>query len=120
MEKDVNPEGKATMATIDECLAEIALLKEELQRKEAKISELEQHVLFLKTDAPLQNKKRRLDSDGNIENNAVLEESMEIQRLTTENALLKAKTWKPTDEHNRRKTDKWSRCNTSQYGKTYK
>ena len=68
MEKDVNPERKATMATIDECLAEIALLKEELQRKEAKISELEQHVLFLETDAPLQNKKRRLDSNGKIEN----------------------------------------------------
>ena len=98
MEKDVNPGGKAKMATIDECMAEIALLKEELQRKDAKIDELEQHVLYLETEVPLQSKKRRLDSDGNFEDKAVVEESTEIQRLNTENALLRAKTETPENQ----------------------
>jgi len=86
------------MATIDECMAEIALLKEELQRKDAKIDELEQHVLYLETEVPLQSKKRRLDSDGNFEDKAVVEESTEIQRLNTENALLRAKTETPENQ----------------------
>ena len=98
MEKDVNSGGKAKMATIDECMTEIALLKEELQRKDAKIDELEQHVLYLETEVPLQSKKRRLDSDGNFEDKAVVEESTEIQRLNTENALLRAKTETPENQ----------------------
>ena len=76
--------------------AEIKLLKVELKTKDDKIAEMEEHVLSLETEQPLQSKKRRLDSAGHMEMNeelvkATYNKDIEIQRLTKEIECLKAR-----------------------------
>ena len=68
---------------LDKCLIEIATLEQKLKDKNDKIAELEEHVLALETEAPLQNEKRRLDSTG--------QGMSELQKLKEVNKYLKAK-----------------------------
>ena len=75
--------------------AEIKMLKEELKNKDDKIELLEEHILSLETEQ-LQNKKRRLDSTGQMAmNEEMIKETynkeIEIERLTAENECLKNK-----------------------------
>ena len=81
---------------LDKCFAEIKFLKQELKQKDDKIAEMEEHVLSLETEQPLQSKKRRLDSAGHMEMKeelvkATYNKDIEIQRLTKEIECLKAR-----------------------------
>ena len=75
---------------------EIESLKNELQLKEAKISELTSHIHKLETDSTTQNKKRRLGDLGKDDmHEAMMKDSANkdiiIDNLTKENEALKAK-----------------------------
>jgi hypothetical protein len=74
--------------------AEIKFLKEELKNKDDKIESLQEHILSLETE-PLQSKKRRLDSTGQVAMNEewikeTYNKEIEIERLTKENECLKS------------------------------
>ena len=90
-----DPTASAKNAKIYE---EMQQLKQQLEEKDAIITQLQQHILTLETELPLQNKKRRLDND-DWEQQAIDNKDMEIERLTKENEQLKQKpgSWAETE-----------------------
>ena len=48
-----------TRKKLDKCLIEIATLKQKLKDKDDKIAEMEEHVLTLETETPLQIKEKK-------------------------------------------------------------
>ena len=63
-------------------------MRDKLDTQDARIAELEKHILSLETDLPLLNKKRRLDSVGTTEEQD--KKDIEIQRLKEENNRLRS------------------------------
>ena len=74
--------------TISTC-ATCGSMRDKLDTQDARIRELENHILSLETDLPMVNKKRRLDSVGTTEEQD--KKDIEIQRLKEENNMLRSK-----------------------------
>ena len=74
--------------TISTC-ATCGSMRDKLDTQDARITELENHILSLETDLPMVNKKRRLDSVGTTEEQD--KKDIEIQRLKEENIMLRSK-----------------------------
>ena len=79
----------------DNCKALIKDLKQALKVKDERIDEMSQHIHFLETDLPLQNKKRKLDSLGEIDEEMIKDtynKDLKIRNLLKEKKDLKGKT----------------------------
>ena len=95
-------DGNSTDSTkndkTDKIYEEMQVLKQQLKEKDAMITQLQQHILTLETELPLQNKKRRREND-DWEQQANDNKDEEIDRLTKENEQLKRKpgSWAETE-----------------------
>ena len=85
---EADTEQDTAMATKDSQSDQIEILMKKLKEKDAKITQLEEHVLSLETE-PLQNKKRRLSNGWEHQDCDSKDE--EIARLMNENEQLKRK-----------------------------
>ena len=91
---DKNNISKTNKDEIDNCKALIKDLQQALKVKDERIDEMSQHIHFLETDIPSQNKKRKLDSLGEIDEEMIKDtynKDLKIQNLLKENEDLKAK-----------------------------
>ena len=93
-----NSTGSTKKDETEKIHEEMQLLKQQLKEKDAMITQLQQHILTLETEQPLQKKKRRLENDDwELQANDAKDD--EIERLTKENDKLKQKpgSWTETD-----------------------
>lgn len=82
-----------TTESIEQLNNTIPLLQQQIKDKDDKLQEMEAHILSLETEVPLQSKKRRRDNSGETN-----DEQGNLQRVTKENELLKAKIKQLEDE----------------------
>merc|ERR1711872_8970 len=92
-EQPINqPTDSTLINSINELTAQVTQLRQQLKEKDDMIAQLHKHVLYVETELPLQNKKRKcsntpLTNDGNVTE----EGEMDVDNLRAENERLKKK-----------------------------
>ena len=73
--------------------AEVSQLRQQLKEKDNKIAELNDHILYVETELPLQSKKRKYSRSPQTDDNDGIDEAnnLELENLRKENEQLKSK-----------------------------
>ena len=67
--------------------AEVSQLRQQLKEKDNKIAELNDHILYVETELPLQSKKRKYSRSPQTDDNDGIDEAnnLELENLRNEN-----------------------------------